>query len=1242
MDYVWSIFGLSSSDMMSRDEMRERLQMPYLKALQALPGNTRSEKQKWLMKLANRQQDSGDVEQLPAELQPLLQLEIAIKQKRHEDIASALKAEDMVLISKAFKATWFFDGSHKDIINVAYFSELFRYVSMNTRVKIVKTLSYRLTDNDETKFAVELFEMIESTFGVQQASPLIVACDKEFIFSTLTLGKFVPSCRIIMKIFNKHPDVIIRLLSNQHFKTDEYTNRCRNIININTYKLLLPRILKQQPAVFAELYETHDEISLSYFSNTCIDVLLKKCKQQVIRNPLRYVDLIPPAKISSELMERIILDLLPSDIVIYNTQRMLHYMSHYPQEKKYELLSKSYRNKYGIDLLCNNANITPDLMTLLPDVERIKQARILLRIWPDHHYKNIYDCEYKWFCYLPTEETIPSLKKKISMATQQTDRICYIRQMIFSCKVNKDSNALLSTLKYFLQRHKNEQVHVFQAIMNLICSTYKIVELNAEHASVLYDILNTVYVRHGFTSEATVEILLHFYLVHDMMDKVTRLIDMLLDINNGGYSAKFDLLNEHPQYERMCLEVYVKQMQERYPPSSWQRDEEEEPRMEEKEDAKRKEQVRMTLCRFVLAMHDSNDRCKQLILEKKLKPMMLDDYSWLKDAISTILRYKDDFGYITRNLYEKEKELYDSIFPRTSNKANVKTNAVLSLLKRNPQSILDEWEYYLTECKNNCEDANVHRFIKNIRWYKDIPIKFTESCVDDLQRKNKDVKPLLVILAFLLHGDPLIKVIDPFVPTTTTVDIKYLDAKDNYKVVKNLLWSVKFSNPPIPLDFLFKLCEGDYLQLALMPMINLSRRSSLPKVMAFAQKMAEMRVSVRKHGIRLVNIIASKQELNEFVKRMWSSETNCSIREVLFDTIRDFFLKEPSETTWSMLSTTMLTLLPSDEGIVTQVKLYPDIPESYMIRYLEVWLSMITTLEEKELEERTVIITCMNRYLESLKLIHDIVPEKLATRILQEFLFNEYRMSIGIANAVSDFTIQYLLTNDVNKIAKCIKVLGDVFTDRVATNWKETWSERLYFYPTGKMMYYFLKNFAIEYGKKTYSTSYSSPIIDHVLAIYTSTLSPTTNANAYLLLYYAKMLEKDPRNFGLKLGQHVPELIAIFSPQFLPFMGTVLVFFVREIFSAKSKKNDYGKSFSNEDSSEDKKVNVAMGLIEADNMDCWFMAAILTSSIRQDSCKNVSQYFTLTDKLQQADNPAITSILNALRCQSILSSNIFF
>lgn len=81
--------------------------------------------------------------------------------------------------------------------------------------------------------------------------------------------------------------------------------------------------------------------------------------------------------------------------------------------KKYELLRKSYKNKYNVNLLDTIRNITPVLLQILSAEKRIKQARIKIKenltMYP---IRDTMKYERTWICYLSVNEAIPAIKEK--------------------------------------------------------------------------------------------------------------------------------------------------------------------------------------------------------------------------------------------------------------------------------------------------------------------------------------------------------------------------------------------------------------------------------------------------------------------------------------------------------------------------------------------------------------------------------------------------------------------------------------------------------------------------------------------------------------------------------------------------------------------------------------------------------------------------------------------------------------
>jgi len=160
---------------------------------------------------------------------------------------------------------------------------------------------------------------------------------------------------IVRKIFRKNPNLVVRFLKllkpvpKNATERIPFTAECTPFaIGIDRYKSFLPKLIKKRVEKFVKLYETH--LPNIVLNNTCAELFLKKAKQHLIKKPLTYICLLLKA-INEHLMESIFSSMLPEEISSFSTDKMLNYLKHYPRDKKYELLRKSYKNKYNADLL---------------------------------------------------------------------------------------------------------------------------------------------------------------------------------------------------------------------------------------------------------------------------------------------------------------------------------------------------------------------------------------------------------------------------------------------------------------------------------------------------------------------------------------------------------------------------------------------------------------------------------------------------------------------------------------------------------------------------------------------------------------------------------------------------------------------------------------------------------------------------------------------------------------------------
>ncbi|EFN82946.1 hypothetical protein EAI_15902 [Harpegnathos saltator] len=1197
---------------------------PYLNAIQKLPGDTAKEKWKWLRKLSQDQQKaSGDIDQLPSELQPLLRVDVAVRQKIYEDVASALKSDDLTVVRRALQASWFFDGSHKDVVNVEYFCKhIFPYVSVNTRVHIIKKLAHKLKDS---QFARKMFTEVEHIFGIRQALPLIVMCDEDFAYRTIVEKSIKLPITIAKKIFRRNIDFIARYLNSPYiWEGSVVDDNLRVDKNIKDYKSFLPTLMKKRPAAFARIYERYGRIPLYIkLSNTCVNAFLKNGVEYLIRKPSLFIDtLIPVNKIrDATIIEKIIPNLLPEKVDEFNMDDVLVYLEYYPENKAFDLLCRSYREKYNADILDTPRNVTYKLLKIMPAKERVKHARIKMkqdelsrdveRQIQASSYSDTDMIEYEdaWICYLPTAESIPSLKNSIKAAIETRERLDLLLRMIYTCKVNNDEKAFVDYLKYFLYRHKNEEIWAVDQVLDTIASLYKVHSLNENVDSVLNEIVVTFYAKYGCVSQNILLGLIHYRLQRDMpiIEQMKMLTDTVMYKYTDPLTVTFQyIFRKNPDYIRRCIIVCMEVLEGQNKTEDW------------------KVRTRHLLLDLARAMYYLNEECKKSFTEVKL--MTVHDYPWLLPTLFANTRSKCEYCYINEvvKLFRKhEPELYSCWFVNKEEvnkedrcKNDVETGAVMRTLKRDSQSILDNWEIYLCACKVHDRKKSMHRFVRAIRWYKDLPIRFLDYCRDKWQQ-NKEPS-YLIIMTLLIRGDTAAKLAEPLIPTQVHRPKIWENAGDirqEYLLLRTIPLVMKLANPLLSPELVVRLCEAN-MQVALMALMYICKRYPLPKAISLVENLSDKRVSIVKHGIRMMYLVASSQQLEDFIPSIWQKMKQHSIRTVLLTTVQNLFLKDPSDHSWSLYKKVMAMVL-IERNLSLFPELHPiDVPDMYTMEYIELMLNLIDSMLAKEVRIGGNVCECVSSILKMLaRRTKTDVPIRYVEKLLPEYLFHQTE---DVANAATEFAVNLCLSlAPVDPMYKTrMEIFSDVFKEKVKRDWGKCDQKKSAFYPINYAVSEFIKNFTITASReKCYASR-----ISEMMELFLSVLTPQKEPQSYMLLVYAQdwSMSTSLEQYGLKLSARMPNLIETFSLMFMPNMIDTFKYHLLNMVDARNC--DKFNNLKIEST-----LDVVNGLIQTGNVESCFMAVSLL--VEYMPCRNV-RYCGLVDKLLNMNHLGITSLLN--------------
>ncbi|XP_012221327.2 uncharacterized protein [Linepithema humile] len=741
-------------------------EMPYLQAIQKLPGDTASEKFRWIGKLASDEPNAiENHEKVSTELLPLLRVEVAVKHKRHEDITSALISNVSTIVSRALKASWFFDGRHENV-NVAYFcKQIFPFVSPCTRNRIVKTLSRRIQN---PVFAQEMFMAVTSTYDTEIALPLLLACNDVFIFQTVNKMSILLPYKIFKKIFQKNLRLGKLLFEFFVFSYQKFVPQLRNVFD--KYRYFLPKLMKNYPSIYVRIsaFNLGNPSHKYMLSNTCAKRFLQAALEHVIRNLESYYTILPKKIFNAILVKKF--PYLVNNPLLHGHYRneLLNILLKHPEERYLKQHLKTYRD------ICNNElvdieNVTPHILRLLPAEKRIQLAKEKIN---SKSFHEMMDWSREWICYLPAKKATAVMKLRFNQESDFRNKLSYILKMMYACEVNNDENELYNTLKYIIDKKYmiSYDVEADKEKLFRITEFSKPLYLSERNACLVYHIIKMFYEQYGYVEQDVLDIMILYGLVNDK--SIENLIEILRKTfdNHVPISFTHGAFRDYPHHERQFLVTFLIAIEQLYA-DRWRKNlqqksgEVKKRRIERKKtligEEESKNGEKYVLYRLVVAMYDFNEKCKKFGLEH----MSIKNYPCLMNAIRTIMHVKTNFSSRTMRilLHKYEPELYRSWFlPDTSkNIADVTSGAALRLLKQDSQSVLDNWEEYLIDCKRHYRHKHVQRFVRATRWYKDIPIKFAERCISDLHEEDtKEMPSALIILSFLLDTNSLTKLIN--------------------------------------------------------------------------------------------------------------------------------------------------------------------------------------------------------------------------------------------------------------------------------------------------------------------------------------------------------------------------------------------------------------------------------------------------------------------------------------------------
>lgn len=1192
----------------------EHLPASHLYAIQKIPGETREEKFKEIGRIVSSivgaiQGESDftstvNSQNVPNALVPLIKVLVGLKIKSHTFIIEALKSDDIYLITEALKARWFYDGSNKFITNYRFYStDVLPFTSASTRRKIVKRLSVCLGDN-QIALAEDFFNGYAADYGPQEATSFLPACSSEFIYKAIVKHKISLSNKLLTMLYRKYPTIALRYLrfANPYEKKDEICRTMYKVINMHDYENFMPLLVSKHPDIFVTLQEiSHTSGSLG---NRRTLMFLKNAKELLIRRPRDIIDLMPFKlvcdNLTQEEFETMFGNILDDRWEMFHIDDMLNYLEYYPEHKRTTLLRNKVREKYGHDLFDKVEKMTSKFLLLLPKQERFDLARQIIKI---RHKVEVSNPETSWWCYLPVEEAIPALKEQIANNWKSSKQQELFSQLIYVCKLNDNQEALLEVLRYVDEKYKKERSDVICNMLDRITQEFDLDTFDQNYWTLIFSIIKRIKLKKANARDYWVLIKIlkknvHYCYNHNL--PADSMIDMIVRLFlEGRVGVSWKLLEDEAEYERRYLDVCFKD-------SCWLN-------MDYKKNV-------------VEGIYSFNER--HVTSNNGVQRLSIKDYPHFLRVVEDTLK-KEQNVELSWILYTKEKlkkhepELYNSWFPdekeiqyenfdsdlsqeeekhtpEVKEKIIYLTEAIIAL-RKNYGEIKANWIRYYECCKNEVNTKKrrrVKQFLKALRWYQDISIKFAEQSI---MEKNFN------IMGYLLDGPTFSRVVQTFLPKESDTDhsASYLNAVHVTAAIKN-------TNTPIPIELVQNYLQAHYMY-SFKNYINdglklwsyVAYHTACDRMISLSRSLSKDRLFMKRHAIRLMNTMCARNDLVKFFMELWKAEEHPMVRKMIAEKTGQLFSKRPSDETWNLMKTCITDVTMSEADILEDFIGSNAVPVEFVSAYAAEVLKKLQDFDQKGMPSQD-IKTYFDLFFENLKSDYkDYLSEDFHKDVLKFYLRN----SIMEFRYFNRFMLKIYLNPSSIHFEDRLKYFSQVLS---------TESERWYglSIEKRKQTTNFVDNFVQIVVQQVLKFKGSLTLVEKLNNIFSTRFTPYQHAYSHVMLFLCtEYLRVEPsfKDFGLNLSQKISSLIEKYSAEY--FMHIVEL--IRE-FVCNFSFYEYSMNIDN-------RLNFLEGLIEKKNVHGLMIAAKLLNQKIVNEYNH--QHCKILQELSEVRNPIVQSLL---------------
>ena len=989
--------------------MEKYLQSSYLYALKNIPGDTRVAKHQAIGRISQRIaaniQGEWDFarevakENVPSTLVPLIKTIVGVKIKSNAFVLEALKSEDWHLIREALRARWFYHVNNESITNYKYyFRKILPFISVSTRRQIAKKLARVFSDKHHL-LGQHFFDGFASEYGSKEALYFLPCCGGEFINDAIIRHKIALSNNMLKTIFYRYPESAIRYLRyldpyDPLHKIDEVVLAMFSVIDASQYGNFLPLLLKEHPELFIMIQQQyHVRTDLGKKRTR---MLVRDSKDLFIKNSIDVVDILPRRVLYNNLtleeFETMFGNALNTRFEMINIDDMLTILEYYPKEKRSSLFIDKVKTIHGHDLLNEIEKMTVKFIELLPTEQRYMVARKIIESESKPIMGHRDGSEVYWWIYLPVDEAVSSLKIQIDKAISLNRRRNLYGELIYTCKLHDDFEMLLEVLRYADEEKPYEKSELLFHIIDRIAQEFDLEKFDERYWKHTYGIIKRMkFIKaEGREYWVLVKILksnVHYFIDHNLPteDIIELIIELFI---KGRVGLDWNLLNDRLECQRLYLKTCLKN-------DYWKE-------MSYKQNFV--EGIYSFNTRFELPF-DSPDRLSLRdfpdllkVFEERLKNNSQPEVPWMDRAKELLKIHEPELclaSYSTQKKIQVDRPsneiitTEDNHYTSTPERSKIGFISEALVALRDFNKLKENWKKYYECCCIEIHSTStsphpmVKRFLKLVRWYNDVPIKFVQIC---LEQTNMD------ILGYLLDGKTFSQIALQLLPNKSDkdYDTSYLTTAQIVTTIRNVL-------PPISTDLVenylgayHMYCFGDYISGGIRLWKIVGHRRAPDKVMALSINLAKVRLYAKRQAIRTTRDTIPRKKLADFYFDMWNKNThNQSLRVMLACYIGKIFVERPNDDTWQLVKHCVESIPDGQDNILNEVVKQKHIPVEYTSLYTQLVFDKILYLVKRGVTNVEAVSIFMYLFESLIECNEECnVPESMHNHILQYFFLN--------------------------------------------------------------------------------------------------------------------------------------------------------------------------------------------------------------------------------------------------------------